>query len=527
MKKKSLIIILLLAVVVLGGGYWLVSSQLITAPSFVTSLLPGSDRIAAPSLDSERAATATISATEGGKIRVLDDAGVVMTITIPKDSLAADTEITVTPFHYSTTSPMTHGVTISPADLVLRTPATLSFDWNMITDLAGKKSTISKRPDVVLYDETTGMVTLAAISPATLAPNYVPVTITNAGSYGVSVDTETITNAALATLEAEKQTLSQLAASITLANQDAHTSKTTAQAAALRDQVLEQAEPSLYELELAVILDEKLKQPISLINRAVAYGLTDGYLQLRCNQDFTTYEEALIGATVAQRLGYDEVFETCRARAEKILMAMAEEVVADKTRPIIDVIEIKTQMELLGLDDSGRGKVLAESMTNDIVATQEALNRQAGGDKGDDQGGTARNLGRSRPPLTGNDTNLPAELFAIQFLPLLGINAYDEESWKQFGDNGSNMMNNMVMAGREMCPALRQLAAEMGMPLPPEFEENCGKIESDKMLEGIEVWEREVDEYAEGVTDVQNNQTPDSSMTEMSELEAFNEWLEN
>lgn len=508
------VIAILLAVVVLGVVVWSIQQGFLT--NFLGEKISSALTIEAPVPATSKAKTTRITAAEGGIMRVVDEAGVVITLDIPKGALTNDTNITLTPTTPNNAS-LHYGVKIEPENTTFNSPVTLSFNWHLSNKFQ-ETTPYTERPFVVRYLPETESTEIVAPHRAIAVRNFMPALVTNGGWYGVSDVASLMVNAAEQSLVTERDTLSMLEAGLVLSAESTLSKKSITKLEGVMDSVFTQKEPNLHELHSATLLEETLNKKVSFVPRAYAYGLFDGYLQFRCNYADTRYEDALIAMKIAMEQGYADVALTCKKRAEKLLIERAQKVDSEGNRPVIDAIEVVQQMQLLGLDDDGGvGERLTESLKNDITATIDARLAARGQTQTEESEGRVRSGGPSSDPLFKGDSTLIAEMMGVAMSRVVGIETFDEAGLKKFGNTTHKQMSGLIELGNAACGlASDPLFAQLNSI--PEFVKNCDTIESGKLQQGMDMWKEEVGEYAEGVDAVQDGETPDANWDDTIEL---------
>ncbi len=490
-----------IGVILVVGAVWFLyqsySSGALQSPSKAIS------KISEPALHEGLAQSARITATEGGIVRAVDENGIVTVLKVPAGALAVDTEITLTPLKPSTTG-LRSGVKVEPENIAFTKPVTLSFNWRLAESKAYKT-----RPYVLSYHSDTGEIGLAATQRALVVKNYMPGLITTGGWYGVSDDATLGTAAAKETLSQGDDRLTTLDAGLTnLTDLTAKETKLLKEEVAL---VLNQEEPELNELYLAIKLEESLSDSVSLISKAHAYELFDGYLQFRCNLPQTTYEDAMIAMQAAAAGGYTAVEETCRIRAEKLLLERARLVDREADRPLIDAVEVLQQMQALGLDDTGSaGAEIASRLSDDIIASLTL----------DDSTGRVREDTASTDPLLRHNSTVIMEMLGVGVTSMVGIESFDEAGLKKFGDTMGGNMDKMVQFGDGLCDLLDDPLFASARS-QPEVVENCEKIKSGRVQKGVDQWRIEVDEYAEGIDAIQRGGEAEEGWDDFSEADRY------
>lgn len=516
------LLIILVGLIILGAGGYFLYTSLITKTDFAPLSSFKKTTVEAPVLETDLAQTTLITPEDGGVIRAIDSSGLVSILRVPKGAVNSDTEITLTPIKRGDGT-LESGVAVEPSELTFKKPVTLSFNWYLSED---KK--YENRPYVLNLDTERDAVVLSPLQRALVVKNFLPTLITNGGVYGISDDAELEIEAAQNALAESNTPLVHLNAGLVLREHNKLSSKDAATIEKITVALKEQEEPDINELYVAVMLEENAKKTTSLVPRAHAYGLLDGYLQFRCNYEDTTYEDAIIAMTAAAHLRYTDVEETCKTRAIELLIERANLVDADKNRPLIDAVEVLQQMQMLGLtDENSPGAAVAERLHNDVQASLHRLNPDLSDAP---ESGTARDNTASTDPLLKHNSTIIQEMIGIQLSRFIGLESFDEAGLKNFAEKMHTNVSNLNTVVGAMCdideamPYFREVGAQIG--LIEEFDKRCGKIQSGEVQNVLDRWKLDTNEMAEGVDAVQKGQTPNSNAEDFSVLESMLDRLE-
>jgi len=516
-KKSKWPLIILIAIVILGGAVYMWQQGWFNkiAPASLQTV-----KVEQPNIQSEFAQTALITPEEGGVIRAVDPLGVAFVLRIPPEAVSESVEVTVTPFMPKGDG-VNYGVSIEPANLVFEKTVTLGVNWYLAGKL-GHSNPYSATPFAVRIEGSKA--DFVPIDKATVSKNYVPVLVAGGGEYGISDDVQLARKAAEKTFKGSDNRFARMYAGLSLARQGALSKSDWAVLEADIATVKTEEDPPVREVYVSLQLEDGLSKMSGFIPRAYAYGLLDGYLQFRCNLAESTYEDVLIAMIIAANSGLSDIEALCKARAEKLLLERANLIDRDPNRPLIDAVEVLQQMQLLGMDNDGHaGAAVAQRLSDDVVISVEKYLQSLGQDPTDEEmTGRVREHRPSDDKLIKGNSTLMQEMIGVHLLPVVGINAFDESSFKEFGARTHQQMNAFVGLGREMC----NLIDELGGGGIPGAGKECEKIRSNMMTDGLDQWKIEVDEYAKGVGDIQRGATPNGNWSDLSPLEPFERFLE-
>ncbi len=518
-KKGVWIIVGLIIIVLLGTVGYLWKRGLFDA--VVPDALQGTS-VPEPQPKNELTQSARITPEEGGIIRAVDPLGVAFVLRVPPGAVKEDVEVRMTPFMPQVDG-VNYGVSIEPATLIFEKSVTLGINWYLAGKL-GHDNPYTATPFSVRIEGSE--VDFVPLDKAAVTKNYVPILITGGGLYGLSSDIKLARKAAQKTFSESEDRFTRLYAGLSLVRQDALSRNDTAILEADIAAIQTEENPPIREVYTSVLLEEKLSAQAGMVPRAYAYGLLDGYLKFRCNLEESTYEDVLNAMVVAAHRGYADVEETCRQRVEELLLERAHEIDRDTNRPLVDAIEVLQQMQLLGLDD-GAGADVAKRLSDDVLASLEKyLESQGQTPSEENTEGRVRENSPSDDPLIKGNSTLMEEMIGVHVLPFIGIQAFDENSFKEFGARTHQQMNQFIGLGKELCNLIDEFKAMGISGVGNVGTKECQKVRSGKMEEGMDVWKEQVDEYAEGVGAVQEGDTPNSNWDDLSPLESFQRFLE-
>lgn len=514
--------------------YWLIGGAIAVVVIGWTglSMMQGGSSVAVdihkPTPLFEFAQKVIVTPEEGALLRTADDAGVVMTLSIPPGAVSEVIELTVTPI-IPNENGLQHGLVITPSEIVFSKPVTLSYNWYFANQLKG--TTIDAESMVAMkflrQDQTVRVVSL--LHPMT-TNTYLPVSIYETGWYGVSDNSTLQGVAAERTLKSGESTSAMLEAGLVLFKLNDIRSSEKKIVQSEIDTVFDQSEPDLHELALASKLNTLVGNKLSIVTKAYAYGSFDGYLQFRCNHPDTDYEDAMMAMDIALNMGYSSVVDTCLERAKEILLVEAQKVDNDPSRPTIDTLEVLIQMQLLGLDDGGgEGAKIAERLSDDLIATADAKYAALGQEPDKSLKGRVRPDG-SKSPLEDGETTLIFEMLGVGMSNFMGIKAWDKSSLNEFADEMHENMSILLEISDEMCdtilydPDYKAVLADLDFinesDLAPVIED-CKKVQAGDLQRGLDQWEVEMGEYAEGVDSTQRGKKPQEGWDDFSEADAY------
>lgn len=516
-KNTTWIIVGLVVVVMFGGvAYaWQQGWLNTVAPASLQSV-----KVGEPEIKAELGQSVLITPEEGGVIRAVDALGVAFVLRVPPQAVTEEVEVTLTPF-VPKADGVNYGVSIQPADLVFRKPVTLGVNWYLAGKL-GHNKPYSSTPFSVRIEGS--KVDFVPLDKVVVSKNYLPILISGGGDYGVSDDVKLARKAAEKTFADSDDRFARMYAGLSLSRQDALGKSDWAALEVDIAAVKVEENPPVREVYTALLLEDQASKMSGFIPRAHAYGLLDGYLQFRCNLKESTYEDVLNAMIIAAHSGLSEIEALCKARAEALLLERANLVDGDPSRPLIDAVEVLQQMQLLGMDNEGEaGAEVAQRLNDDVTASLESYLVSLGQTPSDEEmDGRVRAHRPSEDKLIKGNSTLMQEMFGLSLLPVIGINAFDKNSFKQFGETAHQQMNAFVDLTRGLC----DMMDELGAGDDPNLRKECEKVKSDMMKDGLDQWKVEVNEYAEGIDDVQRGATPDSNWSDMSPLEPFERFLE-
>jgi len=516
-KKSKWIVIVLVAVVVLGAATY------VWKQGWFNAMAPASmqaTKVERPEIKSELAQSALITPEEGGVIRAVDPLGVAFVLRVPPQAVTEEVEITVTPFMPKGDG-VNYGVSIEPANLVFEKTVTIGVNWYLAGKL-GHKNPYSATPFAVRIDGSKA--DFVPIDKVTVSTNYVPVLVTGGGEYGISDDVNLARKAAEKTFKESDDRFARMYAGLSLSRQGALAKSDATILEADIAAVRTEENPPVREVYVSLLLENGLSKMSGFIPRAHAYGLLDGYLQFRCNLKESTYEDVLTAMIIAANAGYSDVEQVCKARAEELLLERANLIDRDPNRPLIDAVEVLQQMQLLGMDNDGHaGAEVAQRLSDDVVISIEKYLQTLGQDPTDEEmTGRVREHRPSDDKLIKGNSTLMQEMIGVHLLPVIGINAFDESSLKEFGARTRQQMDAFIGIGYASC----DLIDALGGGGDASIQKECQKIRSGMFEKGMDQWKTEVDEYAEGVGDIQKGETPNSNWNDLTPLEPFERFLE-
>jgi hypothetical protein len=231
----------------------------------------------------------------------------------------------------------------------------------------------------------------------------------------------------------------------------------------------------------------------------------------------------------AQQLSYDDVAQVCLERAHELLIERGKVVNGDKSRPLIDAVEVLQQMQLIGTDELPQAKDVVKKLSDDISASFAAYT--TGTEAG--QEGDVRSRGASADPLLKHNSRLMEEMLGVTALRAIGVDSFDEKGLKEFGDRMLEQTEMFVVVGEAACdlmPVLEEMLgssvdeiyANMGGGVDAQkISKSCADVKSGKLNQALDMWETEVDELAEGVGDIQAGKDPNENWDDTSKLDAF------
>lgn len=520
-SRLVLFIPVILGVLVVGGIVahkfgWFDAVGSLRGGTSVADLVPPESQV-------DLAQTVKVTPEKGAVIRAVDAYGVASVLRIPPGAVADPIEITMTPFAPGGTD-FHYGVEIAP-NVTFEKPVSLSFNWFLAKSLS-HENRYDKLPYVVMYDLEE--LTIVPIDKAVVADNYLPAVITRGGTYAVTDVPVAIKAAAKTVLGGEYSVLEQLQGALALEQLGGISKTEKVVAQQVLETVLAQEKPDPRELYTALQL-EKLwdAKETSLINRAMAYGLLDGYLQYRCELKESTYEEVRNAMLAAAQRGYDEVVKTCKREAEDRLIARANTIDQNPNRPLIDAVEVLQQMQLFGLDDpGGRGATVAARLEADIIASLNSYATARGETNTEVSNGRVRENTPSNDPLLKGNADLTKEMIGVSVLPLIGVDSFDEAGFKKFGERVQEQIGGLNMITEAMCDVSELLGREVLGYVDPYLAERCQMVRSGEVLDAADVLKQDIDEMAEGVDAIQRGQDPNSNWNDYAPSEAAADRLE-
>lgn len=468
-----------------------------------------------PAVDARLGQTVMVSPWQDQTVRMVDGNGVMMAIEIPAGAVSESTEISLVALESNVDSGVpSSGVMITPVDIEFQKPVVVSFNYRFTTDIvdvASRRAQVYRiedrnlRPVLVMQAIQTETALSAIVNQGGV---YVWDLSGSGGSYWASKAMDS----------SDLRDTEVLAAAMTYVNRDKKwESKYDSKVEKVVEEILSEDEPSLHMLYAAILIDE-YREKLSWIPTAFASGNFDDYLLFRCNVEGSSYADLVAAMVISAHMGNDSLSEICRVKAEEKITSEAEALLNNPNSTIGELVEVAQQMDLIGAGDTEQGSVLRDVINEEVdkaieKAVEEA-NKEAGNEYEDDpDNDNARDFGEAVD--RDMSTTLLPELLGVGLAKFVGIESWDEQGFKNFAIKMEKQLGGLTQFGAGMCELFKE--PDFGGGIPPELQEECEYLQSGDAQEDVGTWKSDVDEFAEGIGDIQQGNEPNSNWNEQQE----------